>query len=85
MHVKRLAERTGLAHQDPAAVAQGAIDRFDDARAAASFGAAAVLPAGQDAHLGLPFVGERPAPAAVAPGQGPPERAAGLWLRRAGS
>ena len=73
VHFQRFAERTGLAHEDPAAVAQGAVDGFDDARAAAAFGAAAVLPAGQHAHVGFPLVGEIPAVAAVTPGQSLPQ------------
>ena len=46
MHGAGLAERAGFSHQHAAALAQGAVDCFDDARSAAALGTAAVLPAG---------------------------------------
>ena len=73
MHFQRFTERAGFTHEDTASVAQGTIDGFPDAGAATSFGAAAVLPAGQYADVRLPQVGEVPAVAAVAPGQRRPQ------------
>ena len=79
MHLQRLAKRTGFADKYDAALTQGTSDRFDDAGAAASFGTAPVLPAGQCADIRFPAVGEGPAVAVVTAGQGllqPPGRVA---------
>ena len=80
MHLDAFTERARFAHQHPTPLAQGAIDGLHDAGAAAAFGAAAVLPAGQNTDVAFPQVGEIPAarPAPVggqllpqAPGRGP--------------
>lgn len=80
MHADAFTERARFAHQHPTPLAQGAIEGLHDARAAAAFGAASVLPTGQNTDVAFPKVGEIPAarPAPVggqllpqAPGRGP--------------
>ena len=77
MHLELFAERTGLAHQYAAALTQRTIDGFDDARAAIAFGAAAVPPAGQYAHVGGEQVGKVPTMPSVAAGQRLPQAPGG--------
>ena len=79
MHGQRLAERTGLAHEHAAALAQGTIDGLDDAGLSLAFGAGPVLPARQDLRVGLPLVGKEPAVATVVLGEGLPEAAQGRF------
>ena len=73
MHRQRFAEGAGLAHKHAAALAQGTVECFDDARAAVAFWAAAVLPTGQHVHVGREQVREVPATAPVAAGQRLPQ------------
>ena len=58
MHSDAFTERARFAHQHPTALAQRTVDGLHDARAAAAFGAAAVLPAGQSTDAAFPQVGE---------------------------
>ena len=80
MHSDTFTERARFAYQYATPLVQSAIDGLCDARAAAAFGAAAVLPAGQNTDVAFPQVGEIPAarPTPVggqlppqAPGRGP--------------
>ena len=80
MHSDTFTERARFAYQYATPLVQSASDGLCDARAAAAFGAAAVLPAGQNTDVAFPQVGEIPAarPAPVggpllpqAPGRGP--------------
>ena len=65
MHGQRFTEGAGFSHEYAAALAQGTVDGFDDARTAAALGASAVVPAGQYADICFPQVGEVPAMAVV--------------------
>ena len=56
MHGQRFTERTGFAHQDPAAVAKRTIQGFHDTGSPAAFGAGLVRVGGQDRGVGLPAI-----------------------------
>ena len=66
MHSDAFTERARFAYQHATPLVQGAIDGLYDARAAAAFGAALVLPTRQNTDVAFPQVGEipvaRPAP-----------------------
>ena len=57
MHGQRFTERTGFAHQDPAAVAKRTIQGFHDAGLPAAFGAGLVRVGGQDRGIGFSGIG----------------------------
>ena len=75
MHGQGFAEGAGLAHEHAAALAQGAIDGFDDVGLALALGTGPVLPARQHLGVGFPLVGKIPAVAVIPAGQGLPELA----------
>ena len=75
MHFQGFTEGTGFAHEDAAALAQGAVDSFDDVGLSFALGTGPVLPAGQHLGVGFPAVGKIPAMAVVAVGQGLPKLA----------
>ena len=68
MHDQRLAEGAGFAHQHAAALAQRAVDGFDNIGLAFALQAGPVLPTGQHPGVGFPLVGKVPAVAAVTAG-----------------
>ena len=68
MHGQGFAEGAGLSNEHATALAQGAIDGFDDAGLAFTLGTGSVLPAGQDLGVGFPLVCEIPAMLTVALG-----------------
>ena len=72
MHFQRSAERTEFTDQYAAALAQGAIDGFDDVGLAFALWAGPVLPTRQHLGVGFPLVGKIPAMAPVTAGQGEP-------------
>ena len=73
MHGQRFTERTGLAHEHAAALAQGAVECFDNVGLALALGTGPVLPAGQHFGVGFPLVGKIPAVAVIPVGQRLPE------------
>ena len=73
MHGQRFTERTGLAHEHAATLAQRAIDGLDDIGLALALGTGPVLPAGQHFGVGFPLVGKIPAVAVIPVGQRLPE------------
>ena len=75
MHGQGFAEGAGLAHEHAAALAQGAVDGFDDVGLALALGTGPVLPARQHLGVGLPLVGKIPAVAVIPAGQRLPELA----------
>ena len=75
MHGQRFAERTELAHEHAAALAQEAIDGFDDVGLALALGTGPVLPARQHLGVDFPLVGKTPAVAVIPAGQQLPELA----------
>ena len=61
MHLDAFTKRAGLSHQHPAPLAQGAVEGLHGASTVAAFGAAPVLPAGQNPDISLPEIREVPA------------------------
>jgi hypothetical protein len=79
VHGQRFAERTGLAYQHAATLAQGAVGGLDDVGLPFALGTGPVLPAGQHFGVGFPLVGEVPAVAVSLAGPGVPALAQGRF------